>query len=854
MGSIRLSPYYLKRNCRKAQYTNSGTMSEIIDLYFEVGNNNTELEKRLEELDELIYHDIGLMENEERRKAINLRRTIRKKQFKGCKHDIIMKLFSDDTRHAYNRCMETYEHDKQLRKDQENVLKQCRRKSFLRLVSELNNNILFKNALMISMNSELYGNITRLGNFDAYPENKKYRDTILSAQNYYNRMLHKPTPFSTFVNVAIGLFEDKNIHVATDEACSSICINILFLNILKTLFLQDNKEFIGEFYVKLNPTAEISSDSVKFLKVDTSDPKYMFYRENFVDIKIDPRIQAILNKAGNKNNHLLSFAAELAKLPNLFRSMEEAAVLILKLSSAGLMFKNFNICSDDNYLSRLSALCENRNSLCYTEIREHLTDIGNIIREMNVYFDDIDLKQKMRDSVYEHVKNILKYYSLTPRELNFQPHNIIFENSVYTHIDRSEIHPSKERIERLSEVAKIFRIFDNNYITKILYRNIFLNSYGKDERISLLDFYKIVENFRNEYDVIFNDSDIKRIKKMRKAFFEILQNKINNDAIRITSEEIDDIYSGAPLMMNVPKSYGIYYQLSGEKLVVNNTAPGFGRHFMRYIDGLNEEEMKVFLDSYRRNTDRTQYGRLYDIGTDLGLNINKHIPCLDSAIDYPQSLYKRNSNSLSNERYFVCYDEEYDQLCISNDSGERIEVTPIGFIFPRVAPGYYRFLSVFSNSQGAEISFWDRYYSYYNSNSDSIRLPRIELDGDIVIERKTWKIPCSELKFVEGSETENYIRLADKLFYERGIPHRFFAKISSDIDGILVKNKNIESWVTEITNKRIRKPQFYDLDNYIDYKNFMRVINNHDKVITIQETLPDGNDIVEYLIEFADEA
>lgn len=827
-------------------------MSEIIDIRSEISNNNAELERKLEELDGFIYRDIGTLEDEKRRKAINLRRCIRKKQFKG-KQDVVAELFSEDARYAYKQCMEVSERSDRLHTVQESALKRCRSRSFSRLVSELNDNPSFRNALMISMNSELYGNITELRKFDAYPNSKKYRDTVLSAQNYYNRMLHKPTPFSTFVDVEVGLFEDGRNTAGASSARSSICINILFLHILETLFLQDNKEFISEFYVKLNPTAEVTPDSVKFLKVDTSDPKYMFYRENFVEIKNDPRIQAVLSKAGSENNHLLSLAAELAKQSELFRSMEEAAVYILKLSSAGLMYKNFNIYINEDYLSKLSDLCENRTSLRYTEIKKQLEAVGTLIGEMNENSDNVDLRKKLRDAVYDSIKTILGFYSLTPSELNFKPHNIIFENSVYPQISRSEMSRAKEYKEELSEAAKVFRIFDNNYITKILYRDIFLKVYGKHDRIRLLDFYKTIEEFHDEREVILNDADIKHIGDMREEFFKLLHSRKNDEVIRATSEEIEKIYSGAPAMMRVPKSYGIYYQLSGSKIVVNNTAPGFGRHFMRYVDSLGEEELNEFLASYRQNADRAQYGRLYDIGSDLGLNINKHIPCLEKAINYPQSLYTRNSASQPDEQFFVCYDEKYDQLCVQNNSGERIEVTPIGFIFPRVAPGYYRFLSAFSDSQGAEISFWDRYYSYYNNETDSICLPRIELDENVVIERRTWKVPCSELKSAEASETEAYLRLVDRLSVERDIPRRFFAKISSDIDGILVKNSNIEDWMTEIANKKLRKPQFYDLDNYIDYKNLMSMIKSHDSVITIQETLPDGNDITEYLVEFADE-
>ena len=80
MSSVRLSPYYLKRNCSKA-----------------------ELERKLEELDGFIYRDIGTLEDEKRRKAINLRRCIRKKQFKG-KQDVVAELFSEDARYAYKQC------------------------------------------------------------------------------------------------------------------------------------------------------------------------------------------------------------------------------------------------------------------------------------------------------------------------------------------------------------------------------------------------------------------------------------------------------------------------------------------------------------------------------------------------------------------------------------------------------------------------------------------------------------------------------------------------------------------------------------------------------------------------------
>ena len=56
----------------------------------------------------------------------------------------------------------------------------------------------------------------------------------------------------------------------------------------------------------------------------------------------------------------------------------------------------------------------------------------------------------------------------------------------------------------------------------------------------------------------------------------------------------------------------------------------------------------------------------------------------------------------------------------------------------------------------------------------------------------------------------------------------------------------------EISNRKLRKPQFYDLDKYTDFRNILSIIKNHSAQLTIQEALPDCTDITEYLIEFVE--
>lgn len=846
MENLTLAPYYLKRICSKPRFFEEKLLSKIIDASNQIGLEIGLLEKSLEKLDLSIYSDIGKLSGDKRKKAINIRRDVRKKQLKKSflEH---LDIFSENTQSLFKESFKIFEYIETLKEKKEIVLKQSKEAAYSNLIEEVEKNSLFRNALMISMNSELYGNIDLLKGQKSFPTSKKLKDTIFSIKNYLNRMIHKPSPFSTFVGVKIGIYggsEEKK-----EPERSRVCVNILFLHILESLLLLDNNEFVSDLYVKVNPTAILKDGNIEFLKVETSNPKYMYYKENITEIKSTRHIDLVLKKSGNKNHHLLTLANELALEKTCFEKMEQAVVFLLKLAKVGLLYKNFNIDSaKEDHLEKLIALCDGRKNPKYFEINKRLKNIKRDMKIINNDYLNVDRKKKLRDAIYSQIKMIFLMYSIKASDLNFKAHNIIFENYISPNIERSKPPLEEKNIKKFDYIAKIYRIFDNNYITKIIYRDIFLKKYGADSKVRLLEFYKDVENFHNEREIVENDSSIKQIGRMREDFFDILNSGLKNDYISISPQQVEKIYDGAPRMMKIPKSYGIYYQKCSDGLVINNTAPGFGRHFMRYADGLKREEAKKFIDCYKNNLKVLNFSNLYDIGTNLGLNINKHIPCLDRKIPYPQSIYMDGDINVENEEYFVEYDEKYDRLCVCDGDDREIEITPIGFIFSRVAPGYYRFLSAFSNSQGAEISFWDRFSSCFKSQDRAAFYPRVVFDQDVILERKTWKIPCDFLQGDGRFEADEYIKLVD-YFEKNKIPKRFFSKISVDIDGILVKNKDIKNWMKEISNKRLRKPQFFDLNNYIDFRNLLKMVNSGNDIITISEALPDGDEIVEYLVE-----
>ena len=82
MENLTLAPYYLKRSCSKSRFFEQKPLSSIIDASNQIGLEVGLLEKTLEKLDLSIYSDIGKLSGEKRKKAINIRRDVRKKQLK----------------------------------------------------------------------------------------------------------------------------------------------------------------------------------------------------------------------------------------------------------------------------------------------------------------------------------------------------------------------------------------------------------------------------------------------------------------------------------------------------------------------------------------------------------------------------------------------------------------------------------------------------------------------------------------------------------------------------------------------------------------------------------------------------
>lgn len=851
---IFLSPYKIERKCNVLEMRNDDSMLELVDIEKNIKAEEETLIKLLGEADQKMYKEISMLDASLVKQAIKAKQNVCKGKFSKLKEEQ-KALFSNETLGVLNECQWIADKINSLKKNKTNVFIENQNKSEEAIRYSLRHDKNYFNGLAMSVyNDELYKNIVELKSNHDIKLNKKTRNTLYSLRNYFNRMTKKPSPFSTFVSTEISFIDNScgRNKVESEQFHPKVYLNELVLKSLENLLLNDNV-FMDYFYIKVNPTLQVKENYYEFLSVDVHNAK-MYYSENIVRIKRNSKIDRYIELLADGKNMPLSEVISSIKSCD---SMEKADIEIIKeiltLDGIGILYKNFNIYHQDyDMLERIIHLLEERNEEQYKKILNALKDISKKINTINEVVDDVEGKRALQGEIFDDIEKIFEGYPSEVFDFGYVKKNVLYENNTLPHIKHEK--PISKKIQKDFYLAeKLYRIFDNNYVQRIMFRNIFRKNYGIDEKVPVLEFYEIVsaEYKKSIEELLKDDIDIKCMEEQQKKVLELLKRKKENGIgyINITEEDIEDLYYQAPKIMDDKMSYGVYYQNSKEGYVINNISPGIGRHVIRYVSDLQQNEIEEFLEKYKNHVKDLENDNIVftDIGTSLGISINKHYEVLEKAFGYPKSMYK---NEVQISELKVVFDKNTESVKLVDSKNVVYDSTPIGFLFPRISPGFYSFLSTFSNSRGASMSFWDRYYDEMEMDkADIVHYPRIVVNHDVTINRETWKVRGSLFENVEDTEN-GYVTLMENIFEKNDLPKRFFAKKSCDINAIKEIGKSTAEWESIITNNKLRKPQYFDLNNYLDYGIFVSFLNTYQELpLTIQEILPDSKVPIEHLIE-----
>ncbi|VTS16973.1 hypothetical protein [Streptococcus pseudoporcinus] len=848
-------PYYIKRSCEDVEsYDNSKCFEKIFSLDDTIATMVKEITSKKNKLLNDMFTEVSQLSEDTYRQGIKQRRKVLRDSDNILVTDM-EEFFSESIVDDYKEYRLLSKKIDELISMQMNEYLKMQREEIVYLKS-LKNNKKFMSGICDSLNYENFQTMENFFNNESFDLKKSYR-MARTLKNYRNRMKYKPSPFSTFVKSQI--IKDTHQTVSLDKTVDfppSIYLNeqVIFA---VYLCLLNNFKLIDKNYIRINPTLCDNDTYYSILVTNqTLSPlsKY-FFSERVIKLKKSSKLQEILSYINSGNVSLSDIIENFTQqIKTEFNDINEIISNIIYLSSIGVLVRNFNISQlDFNSLEKLKEIYKSgQYSSGIVEI--FLEEVISMLCELknNDYRWDKDafLKKQLLDKVKIFLD---EYMPTVDLDINFK--NIILKNNISPEIESRKITCDSLR-ESIFYVEKIFRLFDDNIISKILLRNIFLKEFRNKEKVSLMEFYNKYQYVkRNNMQDIYlkDDRDLKLIKQLRIKFLKQIKKHKKIPVVNISKKFISELIAEFPIILLKKKNYSVYFQKEKDFIIINSIAPGNLRHFSRYIDSLNNSNQREFQRAakyyFKKRSDNAE---IVDIGTTLALNINKHKPLTESLIGYPGS-FVTNMKHLSD--IHIKYSEEFNNILVVDDSEKELEISPMGFQFHRTAPDLYSFLTLLSNSNGVELSIWDRYLMYFKSENSS-HFPRIIVDNKIVIERETWKISSKTyLDKINGLETglDKYIKTV-KFFKEHEIGDTcFFYKGIEDIDGILKKDDlQTNIWLEKVLNSKFRKPQYCDLKSYFDYRNFLGILTEVKGRITLQEFLPNTEIAKEYLIDITE--
>ena len=284
-------------------------------------------------------------------------------------------------------------------------------------------------------------------------------------------------------------------------------------------------------------------------------------------------------------------------------------------------------------------------------------------------------------------------------------------------------------------------------------------------------------------------------------------------------------------------------QWAGDRLVLNGISVGYGRFPARIAGTLDAAD----LDRLRADIAATVPPEVVpvDIAARFGATANEHPLLLPGALAYPGSALECDPAGRVDLSTITV--RVHDGRLVATSTafpGRTLLPVPHNATLPSIAPTLFRWLSRLGPSQGSTLALWDLVDAV--ADHEGIRhYPRLTL-GDVVLCRRTWKVPGAELP--TGHDVLSWARWSRRT----GVPRRSFLRGTTlpepwDVVRGLASDHRVQD-ARSRSGGAVRKPAYVDLAQPLGRP-------EPADTLTFTEALPDplalGADehVVEYVFE-----
>jgi len=686
------------------------------------------------------------------------------------------------------------------------------------------------------------------------PKSNRKRDaqTELGLTSYISRIAAKTSPFSSFTNLGLAVIDEaeKTLSFKTyPEIKSKVSLNNYLLKSIIGI-IKLSPFLHKDVPVVLNQTIKLNDGKITFITNSNNSEAFQTI-ENSDLLKL---IFEILNKQSQVTiNEVIEIVQQEFELED-----DSLYEFLLQLISLGVLEYDFPVSgADENWVSKLLAAFKNipENESFYELLASSFTQIEKFRNEYEysqpsarqeilgkLDFEITNLFEKLRESyIIEKVKidpdlepddseKIVVFHHRDPIALSFKPEMLIFEDTLIDSDIKIGRQAVSEIISKIDLFLNNFQFLNPNSSEQEIIKEFYKQNYPGSATVSVVDFYMDYQK---------NRKNLPEIKGLYSEVYQAFQKKVidliartENPDSCIMHFKTDDFLSDSFKSGTASKgSFLQFFINSSNKLscVINGVFTGHNKLFGRFITLFDKSVQADILSWSREDYASEIFAENCD---STYFNANIHPPLLNFEIDMPgsQNTYSKNKRIMVKD-LAVKYESATDSVeLVDEKSGKKTNIFDLGFQSMKARSGLFTFLNRF-DSPSTFLPF-----SYFNSivnkrftqivGKGSV-LPRIVLDNQIVIQRKTWMVDKHELpridelstskSFVQVNRWRNALSVPDQVFFYFNVP-----KGAADDD---------------------KKPQYLDFRSPLLINLFIKKVQKSEKQLVMQEMLPDGEQL-----------
>jgi hypothetical protein len=713
----------------------------------------------------------------------------------------------------------------------------------------------FKEALVFASHS-LLESIRRYREKEVSAFHSKEFGLEMTLLKYYTRMATKASPFSQFTSVFCSDLRSSGRAPDPGRAPvrSVVQPNRALLGQLKLILSLDERT-CPYFTVYLNPTLALHDQGIHFLRSRGNKDS-----QHYLPVSPETRHLYTILKKGPQPYRIVQ------QLLTDGLNAEESMVnsLLARYIDLGLLETEFGVDPDDpDWIDALrrellrDLPADNPLGMAIQTALTALSAMQPILRNGSAPVRQTALEQAtvtvntLRAEIADRVTGkAAQALSSHAGFLTIQPHQLFFEDTY-----RSDL-PIPLNSEALKPIAGSLQqllssqaYFDENALPRHRLYEGYVRHFGAAALrvLTVYEHYRTHNAWTDETSTPGQPNAAQRTRQVYRQWLEQLRQRAVAGHGSLTLQA-DDLCCAARISGLAPTadlgSASAFVQLmtdsvtGGLRAVLNSIHTGYGKMSSRFLHQL---PVSMTTQLIRQNADATTDVLRCELDDATHSNANVHpllLPYRLTLAGHQQA--RRPADLLVRDLSFLPDPTHQRLRLIHTPTQQVVELYDLGTVLASLRSPLFAFLSLFTTGNRLNLQpFLKGFYQPYIRTDGVSSLPRLVMDGRVVLQRQAWHVPRTSLPpSFPGQSAAVFFCQLHQWREAAGIPSRVFVFVQSKF---LYQPADLQNLSRDDT-----KPQFINFEDPMLAGLFGKLLNKVKTAMLIEEMLPDAPDLMPF--------